>query len=83
MTIFVVDFDELDFRELFEVRRDRARDVIKCAVGLAGAGEINMRNTFGKSKFAIARETIEDQGEALIALHVTGTSEIFIERRAQ
>ena len=44
----IVDLDELNIRELFEVKRERTRDVIKRAIGLTIAREVNMRYAIGK-----------------------------------
>jgi len=42
-----------------------------------------MSNTIGKDKFAITGETIEHEGEALIAFHIARTFEEFVEHSAQ
>jgi hypothetical protein len=81
--VFVVDFDKLHFRELFEVFHERTRDVIERAVRLTFARQVNVRYTIGKSQFAVAGETIEHQCESLIAFDIAGTFEEFIEDGAQ
>ena len=82
MTMFVIDFDELHFGELFEIFCERARDVVKRAIRLAAARQIYMCNTVCKGELAIAREAVADQCQPLIAFDVTGTFEEFIEHRA-
>ena len=46
---------------------------------MATAHEINMRNTIGKDKFAIAVETIEHKRESLVAFDIARSFEVFIE----
>jgi len=46
---------------------------------LAGTFQVNMRNAIGKFKFAIACKSIEDQCKVLVALHIAGTFEEFIQ----
>ena len=72
----------MNFGELFEVERERERDGIERAVRLATTREIYMCDTIGKCQFAVASETIKDEGESLVALDITGTLEVFIEYRA-
>jgi hypothetical protein len=78
----VVNLDELNFGELFEVKRQRARNGVKCSVRLAGTCEVYVRDTIGKFKPVIAREAIENERKILIALHVTGTFEKFVQDSA-
>jgi len=75
----IIDLDELDFGELLEVLDERLGNGIKCAIGLATASKVNMRNTIGKGKFAIAGKTIEYQCKTLIALNIARTLEEFIQ----
>jgi hypothetical protein len=72
----------LNFGELFEVERERERNGIERAVRLATTREIYMRDTIGKCQFAVTGETIEYEGESLVALNIAWTFEIFIERGA-
>ncbi len=83
MTMFIVDFDKLHFRELLEILHEWTRDVIERAVRLALPHQINLRHAVSKGEFAITGETIEHQGESLIALDITRTFEEFIEDSAQ
>jgi hypothetical protein len=78
----IVDLDELNIGELFEIEDERARDVIERAIGLTVAREIDMRNTIGVFKFAIAREAIEDESDAFVAFDTAGTFEEFVEDAA-
>lgn len=67
---------------MFEVGHQRTGDRIECAVRLAPAGEIDVRHAIGVFKFAVAGKAVEHKRKALIAFHVAGTLEIFIEHRA-
>ena len=49
---------------------------------MATTREINMRDAIGKGKFAITGETIEHEGESLVALDIAWTLEVFIKHRA-
>ena len=57
--MFIVNLDELNFRELFEIFHERARDGIKRAIRLTIAHKIDMRDTIGKHKFAVTVETVQ------------------------
>jgi len=81
--VFVVDFDELHFGELFEVKGERACNGVQCAIRLTCTREVDVGDTVRESEFAITGEAVEDEGEPLIALHVAWTFEIFIEHRRQ
>jgi hypothetical protein len=72
----------LNFRELFEIFRERAGDGIERAIRLATARKIDVRNAISKYKFAIAGEAIEHEGESLIAFDIAGTFEEFIQDAA-
>ena len=80
--MFIINFDELNFRELFEVFHKRARNSIERAIRLATAREIHMHDTIGKRNFAVAGETVEHEGESLVAFDITGTFEIFVKHCA-
>ena len=58
VAVFIVDLDELDIRELLEVERERTRDVIERAIGLANSSEVDVRHAVSKLELAIACETI-------------------------
>ena len=64
---------------MFEVERKRECNRIERAVRLTTAREIDMCNAIGKGEFAVAVETIEHEGESLIAFDIAWTFEIFIE----
>ena len=83
MTIFVIDFDELHFRELFEIFSQRTRNVVERAIRLACAHQIYMGNAIRKGKFTVTRETVEDKCETLIPFDIAVYLEEFIEHRAQ
>ena len=80
--MFIVDLDELNFRELFEIFHERARDGIKRAIRLTIPHKIDMRDTIGKHKFAVTVETVQHQGESLVTFDIARAFEIFIERCA-
>lgn len=46
------------------------------------AREIDVRHTIGKCEFAVAIETVEHEGEALVTFDIAGPFEIFIEHGA-
>jgi len=48
---------------------------------LARTGKINVRNTIGKFEFTVACKAVENQGKSLVALHVAGTFEKFVQHR--
>jgi len=79
LTKFIINFDELHFGELFEVLGQRAGDVVQRAIRLATTGQIHMGDTIGKHKFAVTGETIEYEGEALIAFHIARAFEEFVD----
>ena len=78
----IVNLDELNFRELFEIRHDRLRDGVQRPIRLATAREIDMYNAICVFEFAITRKAIEHKREPLIAFHIAGTFEVFIQHRA-
>lgn len=81
--MFVVDLDKLYLGELFEGLGERLRNVVKRAIGLAHACEIDVRDAVGEGEFAVAGETVEHEGETAVAFDVARTFKEFIERRAQ
>jgi hypothetical protein len=80
--MLIINLDELNIRELFEVCHERARDSVKRPVGLAIPGEINICDAIGIFQFGIAREAIEHQRETLISFNITRTLEVFVQNRA-
>lgn len=78
----IVYLDELDFRELFEVRHDRLCNGIQRAVRLTTTREIDVCNAACIFEFSVSGETIKHERETLIALHIARTFEVFIENRA-
>ena len=83
MTKFIIDFDELHFGELFEIFTERTCNVVERTVGLAPTRKIDMRNSISKGEPAIAGETVENEREPLIAFHIAGAIEEFVEHCAQ
>lgn len=78
----IVDLDELDVRELLEVRHERTGNGIERAVRLTIAREVDMGDTIREGEPAVACETIQHESKPLIAFHVAGTFEEFIQHRA-
>jgi len=76
--VLIVDLDELNIGELFEVCHERARNCVKRSVRLTTAGEVNMRDAIGIGKPAVACKSIEHQSQPLIPFHIPWTLEVFI-----
>lgn len=49
---------------------------------MAFAGQIHMCHTVGIFQFAVACKPIQDQCESLVAFHIAGALEEFVEHRA-
>ena len=69
----------MNFGELFKVFRERAGNRVERPVGPALTCEIDMRNTIGKGKSAVTRETVQHEGESLVAFDIARTFEELIE----
>ena len=82
LSVLVVDFDELNFRELLEVLDERLGNGVECAVRLAVAAEVDIRNTIGVGQFAIAGKAVQYKRQSLVAFDIAGTLEEFIQHRA-
>ncbi len=67
---------------MFEVERERTCDVVKRAVGLTVAHQIDMRHTVGVLELAVACKAIEDEGKASITFNVTWTLEELVQDSA-
>ena len=78
----VVDLDELNLGELFEVRHDRLCDAVECPVRLTTTREVDVCDAVSIFDPVISSETVEHERKALVALHITGTLEEFIEHSA-
>lgn len=78
----IVHLDKLDFRELFEVRHDRLCNGIQRAVGLTTTREIDMCNAVCIFEFAVSGKAVQHKRETLVAFHIAGTFEVFIEHCA-
>lgn len=72
----------MNFGELLEVVHKRTCDGVQCPVGLALASEIHVRNAIGIFDFAVASEPVQHECESLVAFHIAGTFEVFIEHCA-
>jgi plasmid maintenance system antidote protein VapI len=79
MAELVVNLDELNLGELFDVRHQEASDIIKGAVGLTIPCQIHMDASIGKDKPVISRKTVQDRCESLVAFHITRTFEEFVQ----
>lgn len=81
MSIFIVDFHELDRGELLEVQVDQVGNIEVFAFGSTHAFEIDVGNAIRHFQFAIAGEAIIDRDPAVgIFLGSAGSFEIFIKR---
>ena len=76
--VLIVDLDELDLGELFEVLDKRLGNGIERAVRLTTAGEVDVCNTIGKGKFAVTSKAIKHKCETFVAFDIAGTFEEFI-----
>ena len=77
--MFIIDLDEINIRELFEVCHERARDRVKCSVRLAAAGEVNVSDAICILEPGIASEAIQYQCQSLIPFYITGSFKEFIQ----
>jgi len=82
MAELIVNLDELDLRELFEICHQRARDCVERSIRLAIPCEINIRASIPKDKPVIASKAIKDKTEPLVSFHNAGTLEELIEDRS-
>ena len=60
MTKLIIDLDELNLRELFEVRHQWLSNRVERSVRLAIPCKINMHTTVSKDNIAVTCETIVD-----------------------
>jgi hypothetical protein len=79
MTELIINLDELNLRELFEIRHQRTRDGVKRSVRLAVPTEIDMHSPIRKHKPAIACKAVKYEAESLVSFHIAGTLEELIE----
>jgi hypothetical protein len=79
MAELIINLDELNLWELFEIRHQRTRDGIKRPIRLAIPAEINMHPPIRKDKPAIACKAVKYKAESLVPFHITGTLEELIE----
>jgi len=79
MPELVVNLDELELGELFDIRHQETSDIIKGAIGLAIPCQIYIDSSIGKDKPLIPCKAIQDRCESLVTFHITGTFEEFIQ----
>jgi len=82
MAELVINLDELNLRELFDIRHQRTRDGVKCAIRLAIPREVNVQSSVRKDKSAIACKAVEYETKSLISFHVAGTLEELVDYRS-
>ena len=81
--MFIVDLHILNIGELFEVRHERTRNGVQRSIGLAITCQIDMCDTIGRHKPAVARESIEHQSKTLVAFNIPRSLEEFIQDSTQ
>ena len=79
MTELVINLNELNLWELFEIRQQQTRDRVKRAVRLAISFEINMYSPVRKDKPAIACKAIQHETQSLVSFYIAGSLEKLIE----
>lgn len=77
--MLIIDFDEVNIGELFEVCHERARDRVKGSVRLAAPGEVNMSDAICILQPGIASEAIQYQCQSLIPFNIPGSLKEFIQ----
>jgi hypothetical protein len=82
MAELIINLDELDLRELFEICHQRTRDGVKRSIRLAIPCEINIRASIRKDKPAIASKAVENKSKSPVPFHIAGTLEELIEYRS-
>ena len=80
--MFIINFDELNFGELFEIEHQGERNGIERAIRLTTTGKIHMCNTISKCKFGVTSKTVGHERQPLVTFDITGTFEVFIEHGA-
>jgi hypothetical protein len=79
ITVFVVDLNELDLRELFESGRQGLGNGIAGAVGLALTLEEDAQDTVGEFDAAVTDKAIPDGGHTGNLFGGSGTAEVLID----
>ena len=82
MSELVINLDELNLRELFEIRHQRTCDGVKRPIRLTIPCQINMHASIRKDKPAVACKAIEYQSESLVPFHIARTFEELIQHRS-
>ena len=77
----IIDLDELDLRELFEVQHQWTCDIVKRPIRLATACKIEISAAIRKCNPAVACKPVADHRKALVAFHIARPFEEFIEHR--
>ena len=77
----IINLDELNLGELLEVEHQRARDVVKCAIGLTIPCEINIDTTVCKFHFTVTCKAVIDNRKSLIPFHIAGALKELVEHR--
>jgi len=79
MAELIINLDELNLRELFEICHQRTRDGVKRPIRLAIPCEINVRASIRKDKPGIASKAVENKSKSSVPFHIAGTLEELIE----
>ena len=82
MAELVINLDELNLRELFEIRHQRTCDGVKSAIRLTIPFKINVDTAIRKDKSTIAGKAVKYECESLVSLHIAGAPEKLIEHRS-
>ena len=82
MAELVINLDELNLWELFEIRQQWTRDRVKRPVRLAIPCEINVHSPICKDQPAVARKAVKYETESPVSFHITRTFEELIEYRS-
>ena len=82
MAELVINLDELNLWELFEIRQQQTRDCVKRAVRLAIPCKVNVHSPVCKDQPAIACKAVEYKAKSLVSFHIARTFEELIEYRS-
>lgn len=81
MAQLIIDLHKLDLGKLFEICHQWACNGVQRPIGLAFPCEINMHTAVRKDNLAVTCKTIVYDRKPLIAFHIPGALEEFIEYR--
>ena len=79
MPKLIINLYKLNLRELFNVRHQRASNIIEGAIGLTGSLQVNMHASICKDESAVPGKAVEHCGQSLVPFHIAGTFEEFIQ----